>query len=301
MLAGGYMSIYIEELALCPKEPDKGHAPRMILTEELASSLWKDRVLLTRAVKAPGPAYYGSMKIGTELKITSKAVIEERAALYQFPYRPSVGGASYSGISNIGMLSYSYSPLPEPMTVGRYCSISSGLAILDSHHPLTSLTTSIFSFRPNNVMLDGIETKGLREKIGWHIRDHKDWPRIGHDVWIGRDVTLSLGITIGTGAVLAAGAMVTKNVEPYSIVGANPARHIRYRIEDAGLRAALLETSWWEMPPTDLMRLDPSDPAAFVKNHQAAARRGDLRRYQPAQYVFSPEGVKRIPAAYAAS
>lgn len=34
---------------------------------------------------------------------------------------------------------------------------------------------------------------------------------------------------IGTGAIIAAGSVVTKDVEPYSIVGGNPAKHIKYR------------------------------------------------------------------------
>lgn len=37
------------------------------------------------------------------------------------------------------------------------------------------------------------------------------------------------GVCIGTGSIVAAGAVVTKNVEPYSIVGGNPAKIIKYR------------------------------------------------------------------------
>lgn len=38
------------------------------------------------------------------------------------------------------------------------------------------------------------------------------------------------GRKIGKGSILAAGAIVTKDVEPYSIVGGNPARVIKKRI-----------------------------------------------------------------------
>lgn len=270
----------------------------MILTEQLANSLWSDRVLITRAQKAPNGGFYGSVKIGTDLKITSSAILEERSALYRIPYKPSVGGVPYSGICSIGMMSYSYSPLPESMQVGRFCSISSGLSILDSHHPLDSLTTSIFSFRPKNVLLDGIDTTGLREQVNWHIRDRKEWPCIKHDVWIGRDVILSLGITIGTGAVVAAGSVVTRSVEAYSIVGGNPARHIRYRFEDAGLRSALLETSWWDIHPTDLIRMDPSDPVRFLASYHAAGGQNTLRKYSPTKYIFSENNVERRQGSY---
>ena len=52
---------------------------------------------------------------------------------------------------------------------------------------------------------------------------------IGNDVWIGRRVIILPGVNIGDGAIIGAGAIVTKNVEPYSIVGGSPAKLIRYR------------------------------------------------------------------------
>ena len=53
---------------------------------------------------------------------------------------------------------------------------------------------------------------------------------IGNDVWIGDDVIITVGCChIGEGSILAAGAVVTKDVEPYCVVGGNPAKVIRYR------------------------------------------------------------------------
>jgi acetyltransferase-like isoleucine patch superfamily enzyme len=52
---------------------------------------------------------------------------------------------------------------------------------------------------------------------------------IGRDVWIGANVTILAGRTIGDGAVVAAGSVVTKDVEPYTVVGGNPAKLIRRR------------------------------------------------------------------------
>ena len=37
------------------------------------------------------------------------------------------------------------------------------------------------------------------------------------------------GITIGKGAVVGAGSVVTKNVEPFSIVVGSPARLLKFR------------------------------------------------------------------------
>lgn len=52
---------------------------------------------------------------------------------------------------------------------------------------------------------------------------------IEENVWVASHVLILPGVTIGEGAVIAAGAVVTKDVPPYSIVGGNPAKVIKYR------------------------------------------------------------------------
>lgn len=54
---------------------------------------------------------------------------------------------------------------------------------------------------------------------------------IEDDVWIGNGSTIMHGITLGEGSIIAAGALVTKDVEPYSIVGSPVAKVIRRRFE----------------------------------------------------------------------
>lgn len=49
------------------------------------------------------------------------------------------------------------------------------------------------------------------------------------DVWLGRNVLVMPGVRIGKGSIAAAGAVITKDVEPYSIVGGVPAKLIRKR------------------------------------------------------------------------
>jgi hypothetical protein len=44
---------------------------------------------------------------------------------------------------------------------------------------------------------------------------------------------------------------VTRDVEPYSIVAGNPARHIRYSFSEH-VRKALLEICWWDWPLEEL-------------------------------------------------
>ena len=52
---------------------------------------------------------------------------------------------------------------------------------------------------------------------------------IGTDVWIGSNAVILKGVTIGDGAIVAAGAVVTKDVQPYTIVGGVPAKFIKNR------------------------------------------------------------------------
>ena len=47
---------------------------------------------------------------------------------------------------------------------------------------------------------------------------------IGNDVWIGSEAMVMPGIKIGHGAVIGSRSLVTKDVEPYAIVGGNPAK-----------------------------------------------------------------------------
>lgn len=53
--------------------------------------------------------------------------------------------------------------------------------------------------------------------------------KIGSCVWIATGAMILPGVTIGDGAVVAAGAVVTKDVEPWTVVGGNPARFIKKR------------------------------------------------------------------------
>ena len=53
---------------------------------------------------------------------------------------------------------------------------------------------------------------------------------IEEDVWIGRNAIIMPGIVVGRGSIVGAGAVVTKNVEPFSVVGGVPAKFIRARM-----------------------------------------------------------------------
>lgn len=61
------------------------------------------------------------------------------------------------------------------------------------------------------------------------IDDYDKTVYIGNRVWLGSNVIVLPGVSIGEGAVCCAGCVVTKDVEPYSVVAGIPAKKVRER------------------------------------------------------------------------
>lgn len=91
---------------------------------------------------------------------------------------------------------------------------------------------------------------------------------IGNDVWVGRGAMILSGVKIGDGAVIAARAVISRDVEPYAIVGGNPAKHIRFRFSPEQI-AALQRIAWWDWPEPRVDRAVPmllqGDIDAFIR------------------------------------
>lgn len=119
------------------------------------------------------------------------------------------------------------------LKIGAYCSIADNVQImLGGNHRTDWLTTyPFYSF------IKELPTPELK----------KGDVVIGNDVWLGSGCRILTGVTIGDGAIVAAGSVETKPVQPYEIVGGNPARHIRYRFDEAE-REALQRLQWWNWP-----------------------------------------------------
>jgi len=63
---------------------------------------------------------------------------------------------------------------------------------------------------------------------------------------------IKAGIIIGDGAVIGMGSVVTKNVEPYSVVAGNPAKILKMRFEYETIKL-LSKSRWWEWEDNKIM------------------------------------------------
>lgn len=98
----------------------------------------------------------------------------------------------------------------------------------------------------NHVMLGpGVHIHGgdhIVDRMGLYMDEIRDKGpfadgrvRIEDDSWVGAQAIVLKGVTIGEGAIVAAGAVVVRDVEPYSIVGGNPAKKISDRFSEEEL------------------------------------------------------------------
>lgn len=153
-------------------------------------------------------------------------------------------------------------------TIGRFCSVGYYCEIGLYQHPLEYVSTSSKLYGGWGVLSSRPEDKEFDE--------FPDPPQIGHDVWIGSKAQVMQGVNIGTGAVIGAGAIVTKDVEPYTIVGGVPAKPIRKRFDEESI-ALLLEWRWWEMP---VQELDKWRDVLFARDwkEKLSKRLGEVHR-----------------------
>ena len=105
-----------------------------------------------------------------------------------------------------------------------------------ANHTMSSLSTYPFPIF--------FEEWGLDAKNICNAWDNKGDIVIGNDVWIGYEAVILSGVAIGDGAIIGSRAVVTKDVEPYSIVGGVPAKPIHKRFDDETIQK-LENIRWW--------------------------------------------------------
>ena len=114
---------------------------------------------------------------------------------------------------------YHYPINGDRLEIGKFCSIACGAKFIftSANHTMSSLSTYPFPlfFEEWGLPISEVTT-------AW---DNKGDIVVGNDVWIGYEAVIMSGVHIGDGAVIGTRAVVTKDVEPYTIVG-SPHHHI---------------------------------------------------------------------------
>jgi acetyltransferase-like isoleucine patch superfamily enzyme len=102
----------------------------------------------------------------------------------------------------------------ERIDIGSHCLISWNVGLADSDfHPL----------EPAQRMVDAQALAPFFEKRPARPRLKTAPIKICDNVWIGMNAVILKGVTIGENSVVAAGSVVTKTVEPNTVVAGNPA------------------------------------------------------------------------------
>ena len=148
-------------------------------------------------------------------------------------------------------LLYHYPINGDRLIIGKFCSIACGAKFLfaSGNHSMKSLSTYTFP-----IFFDewGLDVKNICD--AW---DNKGDIVIGNDVWIGFEAVIMPGVKIGDGAIIATRAVVTKDVQPYTIVGGVPAKPIRRRFDDETIKK-LEAMRWWDWDEEKIRRSIPA-------------------------------------------
>lgn len=162
------------------------------------------------------------------MEFLKKRTYMESESLYE-KNNASVGEFTY-GVPDIR----TFNKDETKLIIGKFCSIARDVKIIcGGGHRLDWVSTY-----PFNVLVNSYK------KIEGNPVTKGDIV-IGNDVWIGVGATILSGVTIGDGAVIAANATVTKDVEPYTVVGGVPAHYIKHRFDKKTIEK-LLEIKWWD-------------------------------------------------------
>lgn len=130
---------------------------------------------------------------------------------------------------------YLFDFMQDKLMIGKFCQIASGVRFImnGSNHAMDGISTYPFKVFGKDWSSASMNIVSKGDTV------------IGHDVWLGNSATIMQGINIGHGAIIGTNALVTKDVEPYSIVGGNPAKLIRKRFSDENIEF-LLKLAWWD-------------------------------------------------------
>lgn len=139
------------------------------------------------------------------------------------------------------------------VSIGKYCSIADFVTIGLGNHPIHTLTTSPFIYKPYDIDKYG-NIVVPKENLFKPDEKQKKNTIIGNDVWVGYGAFIKQGSCIGDGAIIGAHSVVTRDIPPYAIAAGVPARVIKYRFTPEIIEK-LLNLKWWDYPEDFIVNL----------------------------------------------
>lgn len=133
------------------------------------------------------------------------------------------------------LLTFSYG---GSITLGENCFLGKSSNIWSANR-IQIGNNVLISHNVNIVDTDSHEIDYLERSVSYHEMITKGHPKtagnvksdpvvISDNVWVSFNAVILKGVTIGEGAIIAAGSVVTKNVEPFTLVAGNPAKFVKY-------------------------------------------------------------------------
>ncbi len=148
---------------------------------------------------------------------------------------------------------YHFDFIGDKLRIGKFCQIASGVTFImnGANHLQDSISTFPFA-------IFGADWEKAMEGKSYPTKGDTI---VGNDVWIGFEATIMPGVKIGDGAIIGSKSVITKDVEPYTVVGGNPAKPIRKRFSDTQIQK-LLDLKWWDWPLEQITKELPKLTAA---------------------------------------
>jgi acetyltransferase-like isoleucine patch superfamily enzyme len=137
-----------------------------------------------------------------------------------FHHFVNVYGCSIGDHTKVG----SFVEIQKNVFIGKRCKISSHTFICEGVHIADNVFVGHNVTFINDKYPEAVNGNG-------RLQTQEDWAvietHVGKGASIGSGSTIMCGIRIGDAAVIGAGSVVTKDVEPDTIVAGNPARYLR--------------------------------------------------------------------------
>jgi len=181
---------------------------RIIISEPLAKSLCHRVGRGVFVERIPYISGDGCIELGDGVRISGKIGIAFNRRLFPRPVL-SVGEQTFIGHNATFHIA-------KEIHIGRHCFIANSASFCDNDgHPLAAA--------PRRQGLP-VPREAVRPVY------------VGDDVWVGRGAVILKGVRIGDRAVIGAGSLVASDVPADTVVGGNPARHLKALVPGAGDR-----------------------------------------------------------------